>query len=131
MTAVTFSDTVAQEFEKHPQEVVDAEFSVGEYQGQPSYTLNEIAGVRTSGFKKGAGFQKDIVSEERKTAANVAARLIEFGDAKALKNPIRGWEKLADEVYTWISKRPSEPEAAGGKTEQVPPGGDENAPAEV
>lgn len=136
LSAVTFSDTIAKAVEDNTNKLVDAVVEVGEYNGAPSYTINELAGVKNSGFKKGAGFVKDVVSLERRQAATVAAQLIQYSDTKELKDSksaLKLFKKLADEVYVWISTRPSEPEATGGATEQkedAPELTDEDIPPE-
>lgn len=119
LSAVTFSDTIAKAAEDNLNKLVDASVDVSEYNGQPSYTINELAGVKTSGFKKGQGYVKDVISLERRQAASVAAQLIQYTDTKSLeKGAVKAWKKIADDVYTWISTRPSEPIATGGATAQ-------------
>lgn len=120
LTAACFGDTVVAEIEKNINKLVTATVKVGDYNGQPSYTINEVNGVRHSGFKKGQGYVKEVVSLERRHAASVAATLLGYKDYTNAKfKADKEWEKLADAVYVWISKRPSEPLVKGGPTEQA------------
>lgn len=136
MSAVTFSDTIVAEVEKCKNQEVDAEFSIRQYNGQDSYTLNKINGVEKSGFgKRGQGYQKDVISEERKESARLAIKLVELAppDKATPANLKKAFKDYAEEVYAWISARPSVPAAAGGlpeqKIEDTPPHSDEDAPA--
>lgn len=118
ISAVTFSDTVAAELEKQVGKVVPAEVNISEYNGQKSYAINEVNGVKKSGFVKGKGFQVDQVSIERREAAQIAAKLMQYMPSLEGVDVPKQWKKYADDVYKWISARPSEPQATGGPTAQ-------------
>lgn len=118
--AKAFSSTIAQELEKAIAEKrkVKVGYTENDYNGQPQYNIKSVDGKERSGFMKGKGFQKDTVSIERQASAKIAFDMLQFTDAEALKDPLKTWTKYADKVYTWISARPSEPQASGGTTEQ-------------
>lgn len=117
--AVTFSETISAELEKFIDKEVKVEMETREFNGMPSYTIKKANDVATSGFKKGGGFQKDVVSIERQKSADIAEKLLQHMDADQLgKDPLKTWIKTADKVYQWISSRPVEAQASGGTTEQ-------------
>ena len=93
-------------------------YTENQYNGMPQYNIKSVDGKERSGFQKGKGFQRDTVSIERQASAKIAFDLIQFVSADELKDPVKKWEEFANKVYTWISARPSEPQASGGQTDQ-------------
>jgi hypothetical protein len=118
--AKAFSSTIAQELEKAIAEKrkVKVGYTENMFNGQPQYNIKSVDGKERSGFMKGKGFQKDTVSIERQASAKIAFDLLQFTDQEKLKDPVKTWTDYANKVYTWISARPSEPQASGGATEQ-------------
>lgn len=118
--AKAFSPTIAQELEKAIAEKrkVKVGYTENQYNGMPQYNIKSIDGKERSGFQKGKGFQRDTVSIERQASAKLAFDLMQYCAVEDLKDPIKRWQAYADKIYSWISARPSEPQASGGQTEQ-------------
>lgn len=105
--AVAFSETIAAELEKHIDKELEVEMGIRDYNGMPSYTIKSAGGVKTSGFGgRGGGYQKDVVSIERQQAAKIAIELMGLV-AGEHKKPFDEWKKFAEDVYVWISARPT------------------------
>ena len=132
--ASAFSDTIAAKLEAAIKEERKAKIGYTEsvFNGQTQYNIKSVDGQTNSGFKKGAGFQKDTVSIERQVSAKLAVELMQYRDLTQIKDIGIVWEKLANKVYVWISARPSEPAAGGGATEQKAPAhSDADAPIDL
>ena len=105
--AVVFSETIAAELKKYIDEKIEVEMGIRDYNGMPSYTIKSAGDVKTSGFGgRGSGYQKDVISIERQQAAKIAIELMGLV-ASEHKKPFNEWKKFAEDVYTWISARPT------------------------
>lgn len=127
LKASTWSDTIAKALEERMGKETQCKIKQDEW-GQK---IVEVEGVKQSGFKKGGGYQKDVVSIERQKSADIAVQILKLQDQLKVKDISKEWQATADKVYQWISSRPSEPKATGGATPQVIPPEGEGDPIDI
>jgi hypothetical protein len=133
--ASAFSDTIAAKLEAAIKEQRKAKIGYTEsvFNGKTQYNIKLVDGQSNSGFKKGAGFQKDTVSIERQVAAKLAVEMLQLLPAAETQDAIvKRFNKFAETAYVFISARPSEPAAGGGVTQQKAPDySDADAPIDL
>lgn len=131
--AVAFSSTIAEDLEKAIAEKrkVKIECEVKESAYGTQYTVKSVDGKAQSNFgPRGKGMQKDQVGIERSVAAKIAGDWLNI-NAQTEKDFKKWFKTIAEEVYVWVSARPSAPIASGGPVEQAPPHTDLDAPIDL